>query len=209
MWTALFRVNWKLNTWGGGGGFTRNCIAPLILAVFCCSFFTYFQTLFSNWFEIKLFSITTLVTRLSRIVPKYTQNMFDGKSSLTIFFGKSSLDPSHLRKSPVQKWATKTDGDHMDNITWMAVLAPESSDKGVSRKASKRVSCHQVAMVGSVRSLYLLFALQIWVVHVQLDLIGRWPDWPCLTLSSCSSTSTFHFVICRGRKKISIGNFSV
>ena len=55
----------------------------------------------------------------------------------------------------------------------MDVLAPESSDKRVSRKASKRVSCHQVAMVGPVRFLYSLFALQTWVVHVQLDLIGR------------------------------------
>ena len=109
-------------------------------------------------------------------------------SSQTIFVGKSSLNPSHFRKSPVQKWATKTDGDHMD------VLAPESSNKGMSRKASKRVSCHQVAMVGPVRSLYLQFALQTWVPYVQLDLIGRWPDWPCLTLSSCSSTSTFHLV---------------
>ena len=55
----------------------------------------------------------------------------------------------------------------------MDVLAPESSDKRVSRQASKRVSCHQVAMVGPVRSLDLLFAFQILVVHVQLDLMGR------------------------------------
>ena len=71
MWTALFRVNWKLNSWGGGRVY-KKLYCTFILAVFCFSFFTYFQTLFS-WF-----SITTLVTSLSRIVPKCTQNVFDG-----------------------------------------------------------------------------------------------------------------------------------
>ena len=141
-----------------------------ILAVFCFSFFTYFQRLFSNCYEIKLFSITTLVTSLSRIVPKCTQNVFDG-IKINFQVGRSLLVRAAwiplISASPL----CKNEQQRLMVITWLAVLAPESSDKGVSRKASKRVSCHQVAMVGSVRSLYLLFALQI--CPVQLDLIGR------------------------------------